>query len=460
MVAGLAGGRGRRSSSGRRARSTVELRRGGWRPRSSPATRAAGGGAACRDLLTAERTALNLLCHLSGIATLTRRWVDAVEGTGARIRDTRKTTPGLRALREVRGALRRRGQPPDVALGRRAGQGQPRRRGRRGRGGVRRRCAQHVPGVPVEVECDTVEQVPRCIEAGADLVLLDNMSPGASCARAVELARGPRPARGVRRADARARPATSPRPASTTSRSARSRIRRRYSTSAGPARRSFEDLMLLTIDIGNTNTVLGVFDGDEIVELVADLAPTRARTADETRVALRGPAGRHAVRPDRRHRGLLDRAVACCTRCGACARATTRHAHGVVEPGMRTGVPMPDGQPEGGRRRPDHEHARGPSPVRRPVHRRRLRHVHQLRRRQRARRIPRRRARAGHRDLARRARRPRRAAAQGRAGRAARAIGKNTVEALQSGILYGFAGQVDGMVGPHGRRARRTIRRT
>ncbi|MBW3640874.1 MAG: nicotinate-nucleotide diphosphorylase (carboxylating), partial [Actinobacteria bacterium] len=47
-----------------------------------------------RELLTAERTALNLLCHLSGIATLTQSWVDAIEGTGARIRDTRKTTPG------------------------------------------------------------------------------------------------------------------------------------------------------------------------------------------------------------------------------------------------------------------------------------------------------------------------------------------------------------------------------
>lgn len=53
---------------------------------------------ATRDLLTGERTALNLLCHLSGIATQTRLWVDAVEGTGAKIRDTRKTTPGLRAL--------------------------------------------------------------------------------------------------------------------------------------------------------------------------------------------------------------------------------------------------------------------------------------------------------------------------------------------------------------------------
>src|SRR5690606_19594783 len=51
-----------------------------------------------RDLLTAERTALNLLTHMSGIATATRTWVDAVAGTGARVRDSRKTTPGLRAL--------------------------------------------------------------------------------------------------------------------------------------------------------------------------------------------------------------------------------------------------------------------------------------------------------------------------------------------------------------------------
>ena len=51
-----------------------------------------------RDLLTAERTALNLLCHLSGVATATRQWVDALADTGARVRDTRKTTPGMRRL--------------------------------------------------------------------------------------------------------------------------------------------------------------------------------------------------------------------------------------------------------------------------------------------------------------------------------------------------------------------------
>ena len=90
-----------------------------------------------RALLTAERTALNLLCHLSGVATATAGWVDAVAGTGARIRDTRKTTPGLRALEKYAVRVRRRRQPPDVPVRRRAGQGQPRDRRRRGGEGVR-----------------------------------------------------------------------------------------------------------------------------------------------------------------------------------------------------------------------------------------------------------------------------------------------------------------------------------
>ncbi len=63
-----------------------------------PGTEIARVTAPTQLLLTAERTALNLLCHLSGVATLTRRWVDALDGTGARVRDTRKTTPGLRSL--------------------------------------------------------------------------------------------------------------------------------------------------------------------------------------------------------------------------------------------------------------------------------------------------------------------------------------------------------------------------
>ena len=127
-----------------------------------------------RQLLTAERTALNLLCHLSGVATLTRRWVDAVEGTGARIRDTRKTTPGLRALEKhaVRagGGTNHRMSLSDAAL--------VKDNHVVAAGGVREAfeaVRQAFPGLAVEVECDTVAQVREVLAAGADLVLLDNM---------------------------------------------------------------------------------------------------------------------------------------------------------------------------------------------------------------------------------------------------------------------------------------------
>lgn len=126
-------------------------------------------------LLTAERTALNLLCHLSGVATLTRHWVDAVDATGARIRDTRKTTPGLRALEKyaVRcgGGLNHRMSLSDAAL--------IKDNHVLAAGGVAAAFAAvraaH-PGLQVEVECDTLGQVSAAVRAGADLVLLDNMS--------------------------------------------------------------------------------------------------------------------------------------------------------------------------------------------------------------------------------------------------------------------------------------------
>lgn len=129
-----------------------------------------------RGLLTAERTALNLLCHLSGVATLTRAWVDAVDGTGARIRDTRKTTPGLRALEKAAvragGGVNHRMSLSDAAL--------VKDNHVVAAGGVRQAfeaVRREFPGVPVEVECDTIEQVRQVLEAGADLVLLDNMTP-------------------------------------------------------------------------------------------------------------------------------------------------------------------------------------------------------------------------------------------------------------------------------------------
>jgi nicotinate-nucleotide pyrophosphorylase (carboxylating) len=127
-----------------------------------------------RTLLTAERSALNLLCHLSGVATLTRRWADAVEGTGAHVRDTRKTTPGLRALEKhaVRcgGGVNHRMSLSDAAL--------VKDNHVVAAGGVvpafdAVRAA--FPDLEVEVECDTLEQVREVVAAGADLVLLDNM---------------------------------------------------------------------------------------------------------------------------------------------------------------------------------------------------------------------------------------------------------------------------------------------
>jgi nicotinate-nucleotide pyrophosphorylase (carboxylating) len=129
-----------------------------------------------RDILTAERTALNLLGHLSGIATLTRAWVDAVAGTGAAIRDTRKTLPGLRALEKyavrMGGGVNHRMSLSDAAL--------VKDNHVVAAGGVVEAFelvrAAH-PGLPLEVEVDTVAQARAVIDAGADLVLLDNMPP-------------------------------------------------------------------------------------------------------------------------------------------------------------------------------------------------------------------------------------------------------------------------------------------
>jgi len=139
-------------------------------------------------ILTAERTALNLLCHLSGVATLTRRWVDAVAGTGASIRDTRKTLPGIRALEKyaVRcgGGVNHRMSLSDAAL--------IKDNHVAAAGSVAAAFAAvraEAPGVPLEVECDTLDEVVEALAAGADLILLDNFDvPG--LVTAVRLADG------------------------------------------------------------------------------------------------------------------------------------------------------------------------------------------------------------------------------------------------------------------------------
>ena len=129
-----------------------------------------------RDLLAAERTALNLLGHLSGVATLTRTWVDAVAGTGVQIRDTRKTLPGLRALQKyaVRcgGGVNHRMSLSDAAL--------VKDNHVAAAGGIVNafdRVRTHHPDLMLEIEVDTVEQAYEVIDAGAELVLLDNMPP-------------------------------------------------------------------------------------------------------------------------------------------------------------------------------------------------------------------------------------------------------------------------------------------
>jgi nicotinate-nucleotide pyrophosphorylase (carboxylating) len=141
-----------------------------------------------RALLTGERAALNLLARMCGIATLTRRYVDLVEGTGATILDTRKTTPGLRALEKyaVRcggGTNHRMGLDDAILI---------KDNHVRIAGGVEQALAAvRATGSdrPVEIEADTLEQVEHALAAGAERVLLDNMSP-AQVARAVELVRG------------------------------------------------------------------------------------------------------------------------------------------------------------------------------------------------------------------------------------------------------------------------------
>ncbi len=127
-----------------------------------------------RALLTAERSALNVLQHLSGIATLTRVYVDRIAGTGTRLLDTRKTIPGLRLLEKYAvkmggGTNHRMGlydavlvKDNHIAVA----------------GGVTaavKACRAHT-GLKVQVECDTLDQAREAVAAGADSLLLDNMS--------------------------------------------------------------------------------------------------------------------------------------------------------------------------------------------------------------------------------------------------------------------------------------------
>jgi nicotinate-nucleotide pyrophosphorylase (carboxylating) len=141
-----------------------------------PGTKVAEVVAPTRLLLTAERTALNLLCHLSGVASSTRRWADALAGTSAVVRDTRKTTPGLRALEKyaVRcgGGVNHRMGLSDMAL--------VKDNHVAAAGGITqayRRVRDLEATIPVEIEVDSLDGLREAITAGADEVLIDNFTP-------------------------------------------------------------------------------------------------------------------------------------------------------------------------------------------------------------------------------------------------------------------------------------------
>ncbi|MEY4290913.1 MAG: hypothetical protein RL130_855 [Actinomycetota bacterium] len=141
-----------------------------------------------RAILLAERTALNFLGHLSGIATLTKRWVDEIAGTKCAIRDTRKTTPGMRALEKyavrMGGGTNHRMSLSDAAL--------IKDNHIAAAGGVVAAFSQvraKYPNAAIEIEVDTLDQLREVLPLRPDLVLLDNMSPQ-QCVEAVAITAG------------------------------------------------------------------------------------------------------------------------------------------------------------------------------------------------------------------------------------------------------------------------------
>ncbi|CAB4530291.1 unannotated protein [freshwater metagenome] len=141
-----------------------------------------------RAILLAERTALNFLGHLSGIATLTSTWVDAISGTACKIRDTRKTTPGMRQLEKyavrMGGGVNHRMSLSDAAL--------IKDNHIAAAGGVAeafKRVREKYPQSEIEIEVDNLDQLKEIVPLKPDLVLLDNMSPDL-CAQAVKIVSG------------------------------------------------------------------------------------------------------------------------------------------------------------------------------------------------------------------------------------------------------------------------------
>ncbi len=166
-------------------RLTRQVEEGIWREGGGPVLEIEGDAAA---ILSAERTALNFLGRLSGIATLTARYVQAVEGTGAKILDTRKTTPGLRAL-EKRAVADGGGENHRFGLFDMVLIKENHSAMAGGVGAAVRAAMASSPGLPLVVECSDLDEVGEALEAGAPRLLLDNMNP-AQLREAVALVAG------------------------------------------------------------------------------------------------------------------------------------------------------------------------------------------------------------------------------------------------------------------------------
>ena len=267
-----------------------------------------------RGLLTAERTALNFASHLSGVATATSHWVEALEGTKARVLDTRKTLPGWRALQKyaVRcgGGVNHRFGLSDMAMVKdnhvlAAGGVVPAFEAVR---------AAH-PDIPVEVEVTDLDQLRELLDVGCERILLDNMTD-AEMAEAVAITDG------HATLEASGGLTLEPRP-----RCRRDRRRLHLGRRADPLgdrlrHRDGPLMTLLCADIGNSHTVIGLV-ADGVVLDHWRVATDERRTADEWAVLLKGLLRESNVSDRSRASPCARPCRRCCTSGATCWCATT-----------------------------------------------------------------------------------------------------------------------------------------
>ena len=291
-------------------------------------------------LLTAERTALNFLSHLSGVATTTAAWVAALDGPGAKVRDTRKTLPGYRLLEKyaVRcgGGVNHRTSLSDQAL--------IKDNHVLATGGVVEAydaVRRAYPDLPVQVEVTTLDQLRACSTPAPNRCCSTTCRPPSwprRC-RSTPVARHWRPL-AVSRSTWRRR---SRRRASTSSPSARSPTPRRFSTSRWTSARrskSSDRVMILCADIGNSHTVLGLVEDGKVVDHWR-VSTLESRTADEWGLLVRGLLRASVVQEPVIGIAVCATVPAVLHEWREMLRAYFGDVnHVVVEPGVRTGVPV------------------------------------------------------------------------------------------------------------------------